>query len=164
MADEEEWKPNGRPQSTIARNFSASLNDAFAIDSKLDDLAQSVEQKKQAVNSQNAELEALEAKLRETEDRLKQRQSRNSSPSGINFGNTSSPLRRRPLAEAFGGQENERAQPAASSPLAREPMTSSSQGVMNSTLSQWRPQKNDNSRDFNTVEESRGQQSNFYEE
>ena len=60
MAQDGEWKPNGRPQSyvthdswlaalratrTIARNFSASLHDVFDIDNNLGDLSQSVEQK-----------------------------------------------------------------------------------------------------------------------
>lgn len=63
MSNADDWKSNGRPTSwvslglnfdlhllincisTIARNFSASLNDAFAIDSSLEGLAQSVEQK-----------------------------------------------------------------------------------------------------------------------
>ncbi|KAI9871836.1 MAG: hypothetical protein M1830_002398, partial [Pleopsidium flavum] len=56
-----DWKPNGRPQSyvilqtpqntvklirirTLARSFSAALNEAFMIDSSLDGLSQSVEQ------------------------------------------------------------------------------------------------------------------------
>lgn len=60
---EEDWKPNGRPQScvvnsdhsgnteglirtrTIARSFSAALNEAFMIDNSLDGLSQAVEQK-----------------------------------------------------------------------------------------------------------------------
>ncbi|MCJ1338363.1 hypothetical protein MMC09_003650 [Bachmanniomyces sp. S44760] len=80
--DDEGWKPNGRPQSTIAQSFLAALNDAFMIDDHLDGLAKSVEQKKKAVTTQNAELEALEARLRKTEERLKAQQSRSSSPAG----------------------------------------------------------------------------------
>lgn len=63
MAEENDWKPNGRPQScvvnsdqseythglirsrTIARSFSAALNEAFMIDNSLDGLTQAVEQK-----------------------------------------------------------------------------------------------------------------------
>ena len=90
--------------------------------------------RKQAVDSQNQELEALEARLRETEQRLKERQSRNSSPAGKSGG---SPHRRKPLGDTFSGQENDRAQAPATSPLAtRTPMT---QSVMPSTMSQWRP-------------------------
>jgi len=139
--DDGDWKPNGRPQSTMARNFSASLNDAFAIhDNSLDGLLQSVEQKKQAVDSQNQELEALEARLRETEQRLKERQSRNSSPAGKSGG---SPHRRKPLGDTFSGQENDRAHPPATSPLATQaPIT---QHVMPSTMSQWRPDTRESS-------------------
>jgi hypothetical protein len=66
MSDDEldrEWKPNGRPQSlvfgairvtglaltlrhrTMARSFSAALNDVFKIDNSLADLDAAVEQK-----------------------------------------------------------------------------------------------------------------------
>ena len=96
--------------------------------------------RKQAVNSQNQELEALEARLRETEQRLKERQSRNSSPAGKSGG---SPHRRKPLGGTFSGQENDRAQQPATSPLATQaPM---SQPVMPSTISQWRPDTRESS-------------------
>lgn len=59
----------------MALNFSASLDTVFAIQEPITpeivDLAQSVEQKKQAVDSQSRELQALEARLREMEERLK---------------------------------------------------------------------------------------------
>ena len=61
MANEEDWKPRGRPTSyaclvnssqtllkagsMIAKDFSADLNDAFAMDSSLDGLVQSVQQR-----------------------------------------------------------------------------------------------------------------------
>jgi len=67
-----DWKPSGRPQSTVARNFSIDLDNLFKIDGGLDNLDRTVFQKKQAVSSHTQELEALEAKLRETEERLKQ--------------------------------------------------------------------------------------------
>ena len=96
--------------------------------------------RKQAVDSQNQELEALEARLRETEQRLKERQSRNSSPAGKSGG---SPHRRKPLGDTFSGQENDRAQPPATSPLATQaPIT---QSVMPSTMSQWRPDTRESS-------------------
>ncbi|KAF2190596.1 hypothetical protein K469DRAFT_721501 [Zopfia rhizophila CBS 207.26] len=69
------WKPNGRPQSTIARNFMSELDDLFKLDGGLDKLDKNVHQKKQAVSSHTQELEALEARLRETEERLKQAKS-----------------------------------------------------------------------------------------
>ncbi|KAL8792349.1 MAG: hypothetical protein Q9195_005052 [Heterodermia aff. obscurata] len=94
---------------TIAQNFSNSLNETFAIDDnpKLEGLLQSVEEKKQAVTSQSQELEALEAKLRETEARLnqKKKQSRTSSPSG-GIGETSLAQRRKPVPSAFVGQDD----------------------------------------------------------
>lgn len=59
--DDGDWKPSGRPTSydcwsialglllraarMIARDFSADLNDAFAMDSSLDGLVQSVQLK-----------------------------------------------------------------------------------------------------------------------
>ncbi|CAD6583438.1 MAG: hypothetical protein ASARMPRED_001322 [Alectoria sarmentosa] len=75
---------SGRSASMIARNFSADLNDAFSMDRNLDGLVQSVQLKKEAVNSQNQELQALEARLRDTEQRLKEQQSRDPSPAGKN--------------------------------------------------------------------------------
>lgn len=65
------WKPNKRPQSTVARNFMSELDDLFRLDGGIDDLDKNVHQKKQAVTTHAQELEALEAKLRETEERLK---------------------------------------------------------------------------------------------
>ncbi|MCJ1297466.1 hypothetical protein MMC08_000252 [Hypocenomyce scalaris] len=122
---ESDWKPNGRPQSTIARSFSASLNDAFMIDSKLDGLAQSVEQKKQAVSSQSQELEALESRLRETEERLKQKQSKISSQAGVSGGH-SSPHRRQPNGTTFSEYQDE-LQAAPVSPLGVQSPSSQSQ-------------------------------------
>ncbi|KAH8195954.1 hypothetical protein TruAng_009874 [Truncatella angustata] len=69
---ERDWKPNGRrPQSTIARTFSAELEDLFRIDNSIADLDNKVATKKQEVNSQASELEALERRIREMEERLK---------------------------------------------------------------------------------------------
>ncbi|KAI4591860.1 hypothetical protein KJ359_012112 [Pestalotiopsis sp. 9143b] len=80
-SDEEldrDWKPNGRrPQSTVARSFSAELMDIFRIDNSLADLDNQVEKKKQEVTSQTSELEALERRIREMEERL----NRNKAPS-----------------------------------------------------------------------------------
>ncbi|KAK0613328.1 hypothetical protein B0T14DRAFT_276589 [Immersiella caudata] len=75
MTDEEldrDWKPNGRrPQSTIARSFSAELMDIFRIENSVADLDEQVDKRKQQINSQTTELEALEARIREMEQRLK---------------------------------------------------------------------------------------------
>ncbi|KAL9126703.1 MAG: hypothetical protein Q9217_004283 [Psora testacea] len=139
MANEnDDWKPNGRPQSTIARNFSASLHNVFDIDNNLGGLTQSVEQKKKAVDSQTKELEALEARLKETEERLKQKTSRTSTPSG-----TGTPHRRQFIGAAFNGQQNDQRRPSNSSPLASQPpeegQQTSVQQLSPSTIAQWGP-------------------------
>ncbi|KAJ4402217.1 hypothetical protein N0V91_007425 [Didymella pomorum] len=66
------WKPNNRPQSTVARNFMTELDALFNLDSSLDTLDKTVHEKKQAVNTQAQELEALQRRLREAEERLSQ--------------------------------------------------------------------------------------------
>ncbi|RBR13644.1 uncharacterized protein FIESC28_08096 [Fusarium coffeatum] len=75
LTDEEldrDWQPNGRrPQSTIARSFSAELMDIFRIENSLTDLDQQVHDKKQTVDKNAEELAALEARIREMEDRLR---------------------------------------------------------------------------------------------
>ncbi|KAL2001077.1 hypothetical protein VTN02DRAFT_2244 [Thermoascus thermophilus] len=72
MSDtDQEWKPNGRPQSTMAQAFSLALDSAFKLDSDADHLSQTVDQKKQMVMIQSRELEVLQAKIREAEERLR---------------------------------------------------------------------------------------------
>jgi len=66
-----DWKPSGRPQSTMARSFSLALNELFKIDNSIADLDAAVSEKKRAVSFQTSELEALEARIRATEERLK---------------------------------------------------------------------------------------------
>ncbi|KAL0941263.1 uncharacterized protein CTRU02_204026 [Colletotrichum truncatum] len=67
-----DWVPNGRrPQSTIARSFSAELMDIFRIENSVADLDEKIDQRKQTVQSQTNELEALERRIREMEERLK---------------------------------------------------------------------------------------------
>ena len=61
--------------------------------------------RKQAVSSQNAELEALEARLRATEERLKERQSRSSSPM-TGTSRYISPQRRPPVGRTLSNQPN----------------------------------------------------------
>lgn len=65
------WKSSNRPQSTVAQNFMSELDDLFRLDGGIDTLDKTVHQKKQIVSSHSQELEALEARLRETEERLK---------------------------------------------------------------------------------------------
>lgn len=65
-----DWQPNGRrPQSTIARSFSQELADIFRLDEPVTD--EKLDQRKQNVQSQTSELEALERRIREMEERLK---------------------------------------------------------------------------------------------
>lgn len=66
------WKPNNRPQSTVARNFMDELDTLFNLDGSLDNLDKTIYEKKQAVNTQAQELEALQRRLREAEERLNQ--------------------------------------------------------------------------------------------
>ena len=69
------------------------------------------------MSSQKSQLEELEAKLRETEERLKQKQSRSSSPAtGVTNGR-SSPHRRQGLESVFGGTEGYQPNSSGRSPL-----------------------------------------------
>ncbi|KAF1962793.1 hypothetical protein CC80DRAFT_97700 [Byssothecium circinans] len=106
------WKPNNRPQSTVARNFMNELDDLFRLDGAPDllDLDKNVHQKKQAVTTHSQELEALEAKLRETEERLKQ--AKTSPP------RRKDSQRRTPVQAAFSAQDKARLE-SAGSPMAR---------------------------------------------
>ena len=89
-----DWKPSGRrPQSTIARSFSAELMDIFRIENSVADLDEKVDKRKQQLNTQTNELEALEARIREMEERLKQ------NPSG-----PSPRQARMPIRDIFGEQ------------------------------------------------------------
>ncbi|OCT48395.1 hypothetical protein CLCR_04386 [Cladophialophora carrionii] len=63
------FQPNARPQSTIALDFSAALDDLFKLNG-IDALEESVEQKKETVNHRKYELEDLETKLREADTKL----------------------------------------------------------------------------------------------
>ncbi|KAF3480489.1 uncharacterized protein GIQ15_05836 [Arthroderma uncinatum] len=72
MELDKEWKPNGRrPQSTMARSLAAALDNAFMLDSEVDSLTNSIQHKQQLVSMHSRELEALEARIRETENRLR---------------------------------------------------------------------------------------------
>ncbi|TKA32918.1 hypothetical protein B0A50_01144 [Salinomyces thailandicus] len=70
-----------RPESTLVQNFSADLDSMFGLGEgpAVGQLAENVQQKQQTVTTASTELEKLEAKLRETEQRLAQ--ARGDSPS-----------------------------------------------------------------------------------
>ncbi|KAJ5805285.1 hypothetical protein N7474_011172 [Penicillium riverlandense] len=72
---EQEWKPRIRPQSTMAQAFSSALDSAFSLDSEVDDLSNSIDQKRYQMMIQSRQLEELQARIREAENRLKSRQS-----------------------------------------------------------------------------------------
>jgi hypothetical protein len=105
----------------MAKNFSLALNDLFKIDNSVADLDASVSEKsvpflqipfsqfhshktqnhrKRVVSTQTSELEALEARIKATEERLKAKQnaaiSLSRTPSG-----RSSPQQRTPLGDTF---------------------------------------------------------------
>ncbi|GES57090.1 hypothetical protein Y699_02625 [Aspergillus terreus] len=83
MSDaDQEWKPSGRPQSTMAQAFSSALDSVFALDSEVDHLSQTIDQKRFQMLMKNRELEELQAKIRAAEERLKAQQANTSSGSG----------------------------------------------------------------------------------
>ncbi|KAL8736402.1 MAG: hypothetical protein Q9166_000194 [cf. Caloplaca sp. 2 TL-2023] len=122
-------------RDSIARTFSTDLDAVFSMDTNLDGLVQSVEQKKQAVSSQSQELEALEARLRETEEKLKEKQT---IPAGkkINYtGQQQQTLSSSSVTETKG---NHAASNMETSDRAVENIAS--QAPSASTMSYWRPQ------------------------
>ncbi|KAL8737147.1 MAG: hypothetical protein Q9181_001965 [Wetmoreana brouardii] len=125
----------GAPQSSIARTFSADLNDAFSMDKNLDGLVQAVEQKKQAVSSQSQELEALEARLRETEEKLKEKQS-----SPIGKGTSITGHQRQTVAASHSNQGQAEPTTSGIDPFDRPKESSGRQAPSQSTMSYWRPQ------------------------
>ncbi|KAF2214639.1 hypothetical protein CERZMDRAFT_110249 [Cercospora zeae-maydis SCOH1-5] len=81
MAEEEQQPKRAsrpRPESTIAQNFAADLDSMFGL-GEVDDLSRTIEEKKYTVSSGQQQLQELEARLRETEQRLA-KVSRHSSP------------------------------------------------------------------------------------
>ncbi|KAJ5907397.1 hypothetical protein N7495_000079 [Penicillium taxi] len=69
---EQEWKPTKlRPQSTMAQAFSSALDSAFHLDTDVGHLSQTVDQKKQQMMIQSRELEILQRRIQEAEERLK---------------------------------------------------------------------------------------------
>ncbi|KAJ5973068.1 uncharacterized protein N7479_002986 [Penicillium vulpinum] len=104
MSDmDREWKPNGRPQSTMAQAFSSALDSAFMLDSDVNNLSQTIDQKKQQVLIQSRELEELQNRIREAERLLQSR----------SFGrdNTSSQPRGQGQSAASQGGSNNEQQP-----------------------------------------------------
>ncbi|KAI0124859.1 hypothetical protein BJ170DRAFT_685736 [Xylariales sp. AK1849] len=94
------WTPSGRrPQSTIARSFSAELMDIFRIENSVADLDESLDKRKQEVTTKASELEALERRIREMEERLQR--SKSGAP-GSGSASTSPRAQRQP--GAFGQQ------------------------------------------------------------
>ena len=92
--------------------------------------------RKEAVNSQTQELQALEARLRDTEERLKEQQSRDPYSAGRNNG-TKSLNGHQPLGNTISDQCNDRLESSSTSPQATQAPASHS--VSASTMSHWRP-------------------------
>ncbi|KAI5270022.1 hypothetical protein E4T47_06525 [Aureobasidium subglaciale] len=67
-------QPRARPESIAARNFSDDLDSLFGLNSgtTLGNLSYTVAEKKRTVSTREEELAAIEARLRETEQRLAQ--------------------------------------------------------------------------------------------
>ncbi|KAL9038990.1 MAG: hypothetical protein Q9180_002798 [Flavoplaca navasiana] len=104
------------------------------MDKNLDGLVQSVERKKQAVSSDMQELEALEAKLKETEEKLKEKQA---SPAANKVND--SVMQQRDPPPAFHGQSPRVS--TTSTPVTTDegPRNSVNQAPSTSTMSFWRP-------------------------
>ncbi|KAF3098843.1 hypothetical protein TWF102_005894 [Orbilia oligospora] len=86
------------PTSTLARSFSAQLNDIFLLDEVLLTKEKEVDQKKLQLTQQNAELDALEARLKAAEALLAKQNKRMSlisdsapTPANTEVGNPLSP-------------------------------------------------------------------------
>ncbi|KAL4910096.1 hypothetical protein BDW74DRAFT_173565 [Aspergillus multicolor] len=73
MSDADQEVKKARPQSTMALAFSSALDSAFSLDSDVDYLSQTIDQKKYQMMIQERELEELQAKIRQAEERLKAR-------------------------------------------------------------------------------------------
>ena len=88
------------------------------------------------MNSQTQELQALEARLRDTEERLKERQSRDPSPAARKIG--ADPYNKnRSFDNTYTGEENNRLGSSATSPQSSQ--APASQTLSPSTMSRWRP-------------------------
>ncbi|KAL4893095.1 hypothetical protein BDV59DRAFT_178453 [Aspergillus ambiguus] len=115
MSDADQgWKPSGRPQSTMAQAFSSALDSAFALDSEVDNLSQTIDQKRFQMLIQNRELEELQAKIRAAEERLKAQQAGSSSssarPNPSGYQSTSSTTSPTDMAGQYSSGDERRAQ------------------------------------------------------
>lgn len=111
--------------------------------------------RKRAVSSQSAELEALQARLRATEERLKARQSQSASPSGGNS-KQSIPRRRVPVGNPSGSLRT--TQPAApTSPLATQPAANQSRPQTASSASH-QPSSNKGNTSKEQLEETQSEE------
>ncbi|KAI6920081.1 hypothetical protein KC355_g17302, partial [Hortaea werneckii] len=101
MAGEQNTSSVRPDESTVVQSFSADLDSMFGLGEgpAFGQLAQDVQQKQQTVTSASSELEKLEAKLRETEQRLAA--ARGTSP-GRTAPNTGAP-RSHPTRQATSG-------------------------------------------------------------
>ncbi|KAK2758333.1 hypothetical protein FQN54_004181 [Arachnomyces sp. PD_36] len=122
----------------MARSFSAALDNAFMLDSDVDNLSQSVQQKQQYVTIQSRELQALEARIREAEERLKTKKSPSPSGEQESSNGSNSPHRRQGLSGVFPGEgEKQQRRSPLSSPVDSGPsdegFTDSSGSATNSS-------------------------------
>ncbi|KAI1330575.1 hypothetical protein F5Y16DRAFT_396071 [Xylariaceae sp. FL0255] len=114
-----DWVPSGRrPQSTIARSFSQELMDIFRIENSVADLDEQVDKRKQQVTTGQTELQALEARLKEMEQRLQLSKTRG--PSG------SPRAQRQALGNNTFDQPSPAQQPTAEKELHQRPLQTSS--------------------------------------
>ena len=121
--------------------------------------------RKQNLSSQTAELEALQARLRETEQRLSEKQSALPSSTNRTTGGTNSPHRRQPLGDTFDSRDGGQSSQNAASPLSNT-SRSETGSVLPSTMSRWKPDPQDtttagqpNARDI-SAEQLSGQRGN----
>ncbi|KAI1496414.1 hypothetical protein F5X99DRAFT_400580 [Biscogniauxia marginata] len=111
-----DWQPNGRrPQSTVARSFSQELMDIFRIENSIADLDEQVDKRKQQVTTGQTELEALEARIKEMEERLKK--------SPINLAGSQAPQ------QGLGGSTLGQAPQSAGKGLPQRPLQTSRPGT-----------------------------------
>ncbi|KXL48878.1 hypothetical protein M433DRAFT_141878 [Acidomyces richmondensis BFW] len=118
MAEGQQGHGHHRHESTLVQSFSADLDSMFGLGGPVGELEQTVEEKKQGLNSASNELQQLEARLRETEERLA-KVSRGNSPARPVQPNTSLP-RSNPDKQL----SQQQALPGATgtSPLAQKPL------------------------------------------
>ncbi|RMY69460.1 hypothetical protein D0862_14869 [Hortaea werneckii] len=104
MAGEQNTSSVRPDESTVVQSFSADLDSMFGLGEgpAFGQLAQDVQQKQQTVTSASSELEKLEAKLRETEQRLAAARGTSPGRTAPTAPNTDAP-RSQPPRQATGG-------------------------------------------------------------